>query len=219
MLYPKCIVSNPMYRGSGKSVEGGKMGRVNLSLAVNETFGNAESHANAFNDVFYITDANTYANAYADAYSISYSDINPDTDTDPDIYSDSFTDTDAYYYGPDPDPEPHPYSHSGADAISGHSMKFLADISSESGIVYAFYKSSTDGSPANGGGGTIATPGALHEIDGPLRICTKNALHATLDINSWKGSKLWLVKMYEPVEYQPNGAKVASLKREIVREL
>lgn len=199
------------------------MGRVNLSLAVNETFGNAESHANAFNDVFYITYSNAYAITYADAYSNSdhdfYSDLNPDTDADPDIYSDSFADTDAYYYDHDPDPEPPSYAHSDADAISGHSMKFLADISSESGIVYAFYKSSTDGSPANGGGGTIATPGALHEIDGPLRICTKNALHATLDLLSWKGSKLWLVKMYEPVEYQPNGAKVASLKREIVREL
>jgi len=65
-------------------------------------------------------------------------------------------------------------------------------------FIYAFYKSQKDGHPANGGKGTIAEVGAIHEVKGPLQICTDRALHATLSLNDWDGDALWLVKMYRP---------------------
>jgi len=57
----------------------------------------------------------------------------------------------------------------------------------------------------------------VEEITGPLEICTKNALHATLDPRKWKGERLFVVALYPPFQNQDD--KWASLKRKIVMEI
>ena len=83
--------------------------------------------------------------------------------------------------------------------------------------VLAFWRSDKDGKPSNGGTGEPRTVGMLEEIEGPLKICTKNALHGTLDPSKWKGERWWLVRLFEPVQRQ--GDKIGSLKREIIADL
>ena len=57
----------------------------------------------------------------------------------------------------------------------------------------------------------------MHEIPGPLRICTANALHGTTKPEKWQGDRWWVVALFEPVQRQDD--KIASLKRLIVAEL
>ena len=88
----------------------------------------------------------------------------------------------------------------------------------EQGAVLAFWRSAKDGKPANGGEGAERTIGMVEEISGPLKPCSKNALHATLNPSKWKGERLWIVALYPPVEIVDQD-KMASLKREILAEL
>jgi len=55
------------------------------------------------------------------------------------------------------------------------------------------------------------------EIPGPLEICTRRALHATLDPGQWQGERLWLVALFG--ETQNSEDKLAALKREILTEV
>ena len=81
----------------------------------------------------------------------------------------------------------------------------------------AFWRSHKDGTPANGGKGPPRKLGQVEEIQGPLEICTKNALHGTLEPKNWKGERWWVVGLHEPV--QRDGDKIGSLKREIIADL
>jgi hypothetical protein len=83
--------------------------------------------------------------------------------------------------------------------------------------VIAFWRSDSEGKPANGGSGNARTVGMIEEIAGPLAICTKHALHGTFAPQHWNGSRLWLVALYPPI--QRERAQVASLKREILAEV
>lgn len=58
--------------------------------------------------------------------------------------------------------------------------------------------------------------GQVHKIDGPLKLCTRNALHATYKPDEWKGSRIWIVAIHPP--FQVDGDKLGSLKREIIAE-
>jgi len=80
----------------------------------------------------------------------------------------------------------------------------------------ALWRSDKDGKPTNGGSGDPVAPGLTQEIPGPLRICTKNALHGTTSPGQWKGERWWVVALHEPVVRQDD--KIASLKRTIVCE-
>jgi hypothetical protein len=57
----------------------------------------------------------------------------------------------------------------------------------------------------------------VQEIQGPLQICTGNALHGTINPSKWKGERLWIVALDEPVQEEDD--KVASLRREILAEI
>jgi hypothetical protein len=81
----------------------------------------------------------------------------------------------------------------------------------------AFWKSDENGSPANGGSGTIARDGLIEKIEGPLEICTRRALHATTDPPKHKGERLWLVAMRGELQFSDD--KVGALEREIICEL
>jgi hypothetical protein len=59
--------------------------------------------------------------------------------------------------------------------------------------------------------------GDVQIINGPLKICTKQALHATLDPSKWEGDRLWLVALFG--ETQSREDKLGALKREILAEV
>jgi hypothetical protein len=60
----------------------------------------------------------------------------------------------------------------------------------------------------------------VEEVDGPLVLCTAHALHGTLNPAKWKGERLWVVALHEPVEYsESDGGKYGSLKRTILMEV
>ena len=84
------------------------------------------------------------------------------------------------------------------------------------GVELAFWKSNKDGTPSNGGSGTPAYVGKVEQVKGPLKLCSKNALHGTLTPSLWKGERLWIVALYPPVAFDED--KCGSLKREILME-
>ena len=94
--------------------------------------------------------------------------------------------------------------------------QFFSNISGCLGYL-AFWKSDSLGRPSNGGSGTLAHNGLVETIPGPLEICTRHALHATIEPTKYKGERLWLVEMRGELQF--NYDKVGSLEREIVCEL
>jgi hypothetical protein len=92
-----------------------------------------------------------------------------------------------------------------------------ADALARGATAIGFWRSSAGGSPANGGSGTVARVGLVEEIRGPLKICSRNALHATLDPGKWKGDRLWVVALFG--EVQTDEDKLGALKREILMEI
>lgn len=85
------------------------------------------------------------------------------------------------------------------------------------GCRLAIWKAKADGSPANGGSGGPRKVGDIEEIPGPLRLCGKGALHATLNPGKWEGSRWFIVAMYPPIVQEDD--KLGSLKREILTEI
>ena len=89
---------------------------------------------------------------------------------------------------------------------------------SASASTLAFWKSDKKGLPSNGGLAPLpAYVGKIEEISGPLEICTKHALHATMDPGKWKGERLWVVALFGEVQQQND--KFGALKREIIAEI
>ena len=92
------------------------------------------------------------------------------------------------------------------------------------GAMLAFWKSDAEGRPANHASiaarrSEPARVGLIQEVPGPLRLCSGNALHATLDPSKWSGSRLWLVALWGEVSRDDDDSKLGALKREIVAEI
>lgn len=91
-------------------------------------------------------------------------------------------------------------------------------ITADPNVFLAFWRSSRDGGPANGGSmQETAQPGLIQRIPGPLRLCGPGALHATLNPDQWKGDRLWIVALRGGVAF--DGDKVGALEREIICEV
>ena len=80
-----------------------------------------------------------------------------------------------------------------------------------------FWRSSQDGKPSNGGSGEERKVGTIEEVEGPLSICSNQALHATIAPWKWKGERLWVVALYGEIQRQDD--KMGALKREILAEI
>jgi hypothetical protein len=82
----------------------------------------------------------------------------------------------------------------------------------------AFWWSDGNGMPSNGGSSSEpARPGLIQRETGYLQICQPGALHATIQPEKWKGSRLWLVALSGEIQYQ--GDKLAAKTREILCEV
>ena len=92
-----------------------------------------------------------------------------------------------------------------------------ADFERESGAVVALWRSTRDGTPANGGSKTVASPGLIEEVAGPLELCKEGTLHATFRPDKWKGERLWVVALYGDVAVGEH--KLGALKRKILCEI
>ncbi len=87
----------------------------------------------------------------------------------------------------------------------------------QAGATLAFWRSDRYGQPSNNGGRIeAAAPGVIHTSPGPLSLCSRGTLHATLIPPKWKGERWWVVAMYGDVRWQDD--KCGSLKREIIGE-
>jgi hypothetical protein len=87
----------------------------------------------------------------------------------------------------------------------------------ETGTVIAFWCSHHNGLPANGGSGIEpAAPGIVHTAPGPLDLCNKGTLHATLQPQKWKGEQCWIVALHG--EVIGDEEKYGCLRREIIGE-
>ena len=85
------------------------------------------------------------------------------------------------------------------------------------GATLAFWRSDSQGQPANNGGRIeAAAPGVVHTAPGPLAVCNPGTLHATVIPPKWKGSRWWIVAMLGEVQWQDD--KCGALKREIIGE-
>ena len=81
----------------------------------------------------------------------------------------------------------------------------------------AFWRSDKTGKPANGGMAPPVAVGDVHEITGPLRLCSAGALHATMRPEKWQGERLWVVALYGEVAFEDD--KCGALKRQILGEI
>ena len=85
------------------------------------------------------------------------------------------------------------------------------------GATIAFWRSSKNGLPSNGGGKIeAAAPGVVHTSPGPLQLCNRGTLHATLIPPKWNGERYWIVALHG--EVIGDDEKFGCLKREIIGE-
>ena len=63
----------------------------------------------------------------------------------------------------------------------------------------------------------MAKIGLVEEIEGPLEICSRNALHGTMNPRHWIGERWWVVALHGEVVSHDD--KVAGLKREFLADL
>ncbi|MDE2468161.1 MAG: hypothetical protein KGL35_05335, partial [Bradyrhizobium sp.] len=85
------------------------------------------------------------------------------------------------------------------------------------GATIAFWRSNQAGKACNGGRSSEGvSAGTVESIDGPLRICSRNALHATFIPPKWKGERVWVVALIGEVQFDED--KAGALKREIIGE-
>ena len=104
------------------------------------------------------------------------------------------------------------------NSVRSWTAKQRKRLSELSGAFIAFWKSDNDGYPANGGKlPDPVTEGTVHKTRGPLNLCSKGTLHATLNPGKWKGERLWVVAMIGEIEVDSD--KVGALQREILGEV
>jgi hypothetical protein len=94
----------------------------------------------------------------------------------------------------------------------------LAAIEDGTDALIGWWRSDLAGQSANGGKRKIeaAAPGVIHEVNGPLRLCTARALHASAKPQEWQGDRWWVVALLG--ETAREGSKAGALRRLIIEE-
>ena len=91
----------------------------------------------------------------------------------------------------------------------------LAELQ-KAGAKIAFWRSDANGKAANGGCCDPVKPGVVHKEKGPLVLCERGTLHATLIPPKWKGDRWWVVALKG--EVVGDDEKYGALEREIIGE-
>ena len=86
----------------------------------------------------------------------------------------------------------------------------------KAGAKIAFWRSDANGKAANGGRCDPVVPGVVHKEHGPLALCERGTLHATLIPPKWKGERWWIVALIG--EIVGDDEKYGALEREIIGE-
>jgi len=98
------------------------------------------------------------------------------------------------------------------DTRKAHAKELL-----KTGARIAYWRSGKDARPSNGGRAEPVDIGTIQKIEGPLKICTPKALHATYRLDKWQGERIWLVALKGEIVEQED--KLGALEREILAEL
>jgi hypothetical protein len=100
----------------------------------------------------------------------------------------------------------------------GYWRSVLARHTAPAGAQLGLWWSDASGKPCNGGSGTApAAVGVVHESSGPLELCGRGVLRATLKPEQWKGERIWIVALHG--EVVGDDEKLGCLKREIIAEV
>jgi hypothetical protein len=67
-----------------------------------------------------------------------------------------------------------------------------------------------------GGRNDPVKPGTVEKVEGPLQLCSRRALHATLIPPKWEGARLWIVALIGEVKGDDD--KYGALEREVIGE-
>ncbi len=94
--------------------------------------------------------------------------------------------------------------------------KQRAEELQSAGIQLAYWRSTADGRPANGGSAPPVSPGTAQKEPGPLNLCESGTLHATLIPPKWRGERWWIVALHG--EVVGDDVKMGCLEREIIGE-
>ena len=86
----------------------------------------------------------------------------------------------------------------------------------KAGVKLAYWRSTADGRPANGGSAPPVEPGTVHKERGPLNLCHAGTLHATLIPPKWEGERWWIVALHG--EVVGDDEKMGCLEREVIGE-
>jgi hypothetical protein len=122
----------------------------------------------------------------------------------------------------DESPEFEAYWQAGIDTFAKNWPEYqrqrLAAVRQE-GAVLAFWWSDSKGHPCNGGFyDAPAYPGMFQVVEGPLRLCSERALHATMaPPGRYNGTRLWVVALHGETRRVHDG-KIGALQREILGE-
>ena len=84
------------------------------------------------------------------------------------------------------------------------------------GAKIPFWRSGSDARACNGGSNNPVYPGLVETSKGPLSLCAKGTLHATLIPPKWKGERWWVVALIG--EVVGDDEKYGCLTREIIGE-
>ncbi len=84
------------------------------------------------------------------------------------------------------------------------------------GSKIAFWRSDKDGRACNGGKNAPVYPGLVETSPGPLSLCAKGTLHATLLPPKWQGDRWWVVALTGQII--GDDEKFGALSREIIGE-
>jgi len=86
----------------------------------------------------------------------------------------------------------------------------------KAGAKICYWRSNPDGTPANGGRAAPVKVGDVQKEAGPLTLCSRGTLHATLIPPKWNGDRWWIVAIKG--EVVGDDEKYGALEREILGE-
>ncbi len=84
------------------------------------------------------------------------------------------------------------------------------------GATIAYWCSDKNGRACNGGTNSPVAVGIVEKSCGPLGLCNRGTLHATLIPPNWVGNRWWIVALIG--EVVGDGEKYGALEREIIGE-